>query len=61
MKPKDNVRRLLDNMPEDATFDDIVSAVKVRQKVTQGLSDIRNGALVSMEDAEQRLSRWIEG
>lgn len=61
MKPKQQVRRLLDKLPEDATFEEIIAAVEVGHKVRQGLSDVERGAVVSLEEAETRLARWIEG
>jgi predicted transcriptional regulator len=61
MKPKQQVRRVLDKLPEDATIDEIIATVQIGHKVRQGLAEVERGAIVSLEDAETRLNRWIEG
>jgi predicted transcriptional regulator len=61
MKPKQQVRKVLDKLPEDATFEEIIAAVEIGHKVRQGMADVERGAIVSLEDAEARLNRWIEG
>ncbi len=60
MKPKRKIRRLLEELPNNARVEKIAS-VEIRQKVRQGLVDVERGAIVSLEDAESRLNRWIEG
>lgn len=61
MKPKQQVRRVLDKLPEDATFEEIIATVEIGHKVRLGMADVERGAVVSLEDAESRLNRWIEG
>lgn len=56
---KDAVRRILDELPEDASYQDIQYHIYVRQKVEQGLEDLDEGRVVSHEEVERRMARWL--
>jgi predicted transcriptional regulator len=56
---KEEVRRMLDQIPDDATFEDIQYHIYVREKIEHGLKDIQEGRLLSQEEVEQRMSRWF--
>ena len=57
---KDDVRKLLDQLPDDASMEDIQYHLYVRQKVARGLADVEEGRVVSQEEAEQRLAKWTK-
>ncbi len=57
---KDTVRRMLDEIPDDATYEDIEYRIYVRRKVEQGLKDLEEGRTVSHEEVERRMARWLE-
>ncbi len=50
---------MLDQIPDDATFEDIQYHIYVREKIERGLKDIEEGRLLSQEEVEQRMSRWL--
>jgi predicted transcriptional regulator len=50
---KDEVRKLLDEIPEEATWDDIMYEFYVRKKVELGLADLDAGRTVSHEEVEK--------
>jgi len=56
---KEEVRKMLDQMPDDATFEDIQYHIYVREKIERGLKDIQEGNLLSQEEVEQRMSKWL--
>lgn len=58
---KEEVRRMLDHLPDDASFEDIQYHIYVREKVERGRRDVREGRVVSQEEAEHRMARWLEG
>jgi predicted transcriptional regulator len=55
----EEVRQLLDRLPDEATFEDIQYHIYVCQKIDRGLRDVREGCVVSQEDAEKRMERWL--
>ena len=56
---KEEVRRLLDALPDDASFEDIQYHIYVREKIERGLDAVKNGEATSQADAEERLSPWL--
>jgi predicted transcriptional regulator len=57
---KDEVRRILDTLPDESTFEDIQYRLYVRQAIHVGLRDLSEGRTLSQEEVEQRVARWIE-
>ena len=49
---------LLENLPDECTFEDIHYHLYVLQKIHRGLESARTEDTLSQEDAERRLSRW---
>jgi predicted transcriptional regulator len=56
---KEEVRKILDQLPDDASFEDIQYHIYVREKIERGLQDAGEGRVFSQEEAEQRLARWL--
>ena len=56
---KQEVRRLLDQIPDDATFEDIQYHIYVREKIERGLQDVEEGRVVSEEEMERRMQKWL--
>jgi predicted transcriptional regulator len=56
---KEEVRRMLEQIPDDATFEDIQYHIYVREKIERGLKDVKEGRLLSQEEVEQRMSKWL--
>lgn len=52
---REAAQRLVEQLPEDATWEDLLYQVYVRQSVEAGLDDCRAGRLVSVEEVKQRL------
>ena len=57
---KQEVQELLQELPDDATLEDIQYHIYVKQKVEQGLADVRAGRVISQKEVEKRFSRWLE-
>lgn len=52
---KQIVHDIADHLPEQATFDDAMYALYVRQKLEKGLRDLDAGRTFTQEEVEQRL------
>jgi len=57
---KEEVRRILELLPDDASLEDIQYHIYVRQKIERGLEDIEAGRMISEEEFEARMSKWLE-
>jgi hypothetical protein len=55
LKVKDEARRLIERLPDDATWDDLMHEIYVRQAIEAGLEDSRAGKLTSVDDIRARL------
>jgi predicted transcriptional regulator len=56
---KEEVRLLLDQIPDDSTFEDIQYHIYVREKIQRGLKDVEEGRVVSEEEMECRMQKWL--
>ena len=56
---KEEVRELLEQLPEDASLEDIQYHIYVRQKVQKVLEAAREGKVIPQEEVEKRMGRWI--
>lgn len=51
---KQIVHDIAEHLPDQATFDDAMQALYVRQKLEQGLRDLDEGRTYTQEEVEQR-------
>ncbi len=52
---KDEVRRILDQIPDNASFEDIQYHIYVCEKIERGLKDVQEGRVLSEEEVERRI------
>jgi len=57
---KDEVREILEGLPEDASLEEIQYQIYVRQKIDRGLKDLDEGRTVTQEEAERRMAKWLD-
>ncbi len=55
---KEQVQQILENLPDDASLEDIQYHIYVRQKIEQGIADVEAGRVVSHEEVQRRLAKW---
>jgi len=60
MKPaKEEVRSILDQMPDDVSLEDIQYHIYVRQKLDKAIAQVEAGESISDEQAEARFTKWL--
>ena len=52
---KQSAHELIDHLPEQATWDDVMYTLNVRQKLERSLQAVAEGKVISREDAKKRL------
>ena len=57
---KEEVRELLEGLPDEASLEDIQYHIYVRQKIRRGMEAEKDGRVVKHEDVKRRMSRWLE-
>lgn len=50
---------VIDQIPDDVSFEDIQYHIYVREEIERGLKDIKEGRVLSHEEVERRMSRWL--
>jgi hypothetical protein len=57
-QPQQNVRKeaheLVDGLPENATWDDLMERIYVRQRISAGLRDVEEGRVLSVMEVRRR-------
>jgi predicted transcriptional regulator len=56
--PKEEVRRLLETIPDEASYEDIQYHIYIQQKIDRGLEASERGDFISDDEIEQRIARW---
>lgn len=51
---KEEARRIIDKLPEDSTWDDLMYEIYVRQAIEAGLEDSKAGRTLSVEEVRAR-------
>ena len=52
---KEEAKKLIDSLPDQATWDDIIYEFYVKKKLTDALKAAEEGYVISHEDAKKRL------
>ena len=52
---RDEAHRLVDQLPDDATWDDLLYRIYVHQSIEAGLEDCQAGRLVPVAEVRRRL------
>ncbi len=52
---KDAARQIIDRLPDQATWDDIMYELYVKQKIEEGLADIEAGRTIPHEQVKAEL------
>ena len=56
---KDQVKKIIDKMPDNSTFEDIQYNIYVQSKIQKGLDATENRNVISQEDVESRIEKWL--
>ncbi len=59
MSIKGDAIRLIQELPDDTTFEDIMYKLYVRAKIEEGLHELDEGQGISHDEAMNRISRWL--
>jgi predicted transcriptional regulator len=60
MTTKELLRKLLDRLPDDATFEDVQYQIYVLQKIRAGEEDLEAGRTIPHEQVLKDLAQWLK-
>ncbi|RJQ61537.1 MAG: hypothetical protein C4530_06175 [Desulfobacteraceae bacterium] len=58
MTTKERIKEIVENQPEDATYEEIVRELAFAGMVERGLKDVREGRVISNEEVGKRIRLW---
>lgn len=59
MSVKDEVIKLIQELPDTATTEDILYKLHVRARIEEGIKELDEGKGLSHEDAMEKISKWL--
>ena len=54
---KENAKILINSLPDNSTWDDIVYEIYMKQKIEKGLNDIKTGKVISHNEVKRILGK----
>ena len=57
---KDEVIRMIQNMPEETSIEDIMAGLYFRYQVDEGLKQLDEGRGIPHEEVEKRMAKWLK-
>ena len=57
---KEEIRKILDALPDDATWEDVQYSIYVRERVERGKAEAAEGKLIDQDQVETRMKRWLD-
>ncbi len=56
---KEEVRDLLEKLPDEASFDDIEYQIYVLHEIREGIAEADRGDLIDHEEVKSRMAKWL--
>jgi predicted transcriptional regulator len=57
--PKEELQQLLERLPDDVSYEDIQYHIYVQQAVERGIEAADAGRVLSQEEVERRMAKWL--
>jgi len=56
---KQEVQKMIKNLPDDCTYEDIQYHLYVVEKIQNGLERAHKGEVTTDKDAQERMKKWL--
>ena len=56
--PKQLVKKIVDSLPEDTSYDDILKELAFNKMIQKGLKDSKEGKVISNKEMKKRIQSW---
>jgi len=56
--PKEEAKKIIDALPEDTTYDEILRELAFDKMIQRGLEDVEDGKVISNNEMEQTIVKW---
>jgi len=55
---KHSVKKVIDSLPDDISYDEILKALAFNRMIERGLDDSRNDRTISNQKMKQKIKQW---
>ena len=55
---KQNTQKVIQSLPDDSSYDDILRELAFAKMIEQGLDDSKNDRVISNEEMKQKIVQW---
>lgn len=59
MSTKEEVIKLIKDLPENVTLEDIMRELYVRTKIEKGIQELNAGKVISHDEVKEKLGKWL--
>ena len=56
--PKEEAKKIIDALPEDTTYDEILRELAFDKMIQRGLEDVKKGKVIANEAMENTIAQW---
>jgi predicted transcriptional regulator len=56
---KDEIKRMVDSLPDDATWEDVQHSIYVRERIERGRREAAGGKIIDQDEVERRMQPWL--
>ena len=56
--PKEEAKKIIDALPEDSTYEEIVRELAFDTMIQRGLNDVDVGRVISNEEMDNEIAQW---
>nr|MDO8112518.1 hypothetical protein [Candidatus Sigynarchaeota archaeon] len=57
---KEHVLSIIQRLPDDASYDDILYEIEFQRQIIEGRDQIKRGECITHEQAMERLKKWLK-
>jgi predicted transcriptional regulator len=59
MSAKEEVIKIIEELPNNVTLEDIIKELSVKAKIEKGLDQLNNGEYYSHEEVKEKFAKWL--
>lgn len=56
---KEEVIKLIENLPNNATIEEIIEQLSVKAEIEKGLNQLNNGKFHSHDEVKEKFAKWL--
>jgi len=57
---KEEIRKMIDTLPDDVTWEDLQYSIYVRERVDRGRREADQENLLGQDEVETRMKQWLD-